>query len=88
MATYVRQFFTQRLAELLNKSIASEWVSRIGEVIFAEVEKIDSITKSVIVNIGKTNGYVSRNNQIPNEKLIPGKKYKFVVEKVKEQSKD
>lgn len=86
--TYVAQLFTHRLTELTNKTIIEEWMPKVGSTIIAEVEKIDEQRKFVIVNLEKTSGYVDKKNQIPNEKLIPGRHYKFVVEKVKEQSKD
>lgn len=87
MVQYILQLFKQRLAELSNKTIAQEWSPRIGEVIFAEVEKNDEHNGSYIINLETTSGYLQRNETIKGEVLQPGKKYWFVIKNVKEQSR-
>jgi hypothetical protein len=57
-------------------------------VIRCEVEKIDS-DGTVYVNLSNgILGEVSRNEQIPGEKLIPGKKYDFYIKRVKQNSQN
>lgn len=87
MVQYILQLFKQRLAELSNKTIAQEWSPRIGEVIFAEVEKNDEHNGSYIINLETTSGYLQRSETIKGEVLHPGKKYWFVIKNVKEQSR-
>jgi len=73
-----------------NKSIYSQWIDKKGSIIYAEVENVDARKRLVTValdNEGKIFGVVSRAEQNPDEKLIPGSKYKFFVKDVLEQTK-
>jgi hypothetical protein len=51
------------------------------------VEKVDHKSKIVTVNLGKIFGTVPKIELNPNEKLVPGCKYKFYVKDVLQQSK-
>ncbi|WP_033160060.1 transcription termination factor NusA [Mycoplasmoides alvi] len=87
MVRYILQLFKQRIAELTNKSIASEWIDRVGTLIYAEVEKKDDKNGSYIINLEKTSGYLQRSETIKGENLHLGHKYWFVIKAVKEQSR-
>mgnify|MGYP003292987137 CR=1 FL=1 len=79
--------FKQGVSIESNKNIYKEWAPKIGTIVYAEVEKIDSRSKLIQVNLGKTYGVVRRVDANPDERLIPGTKYKFVIKSVKEQTK-
>ncbi|WP_052663103.1 transcription termination factor NusA [Mycoplasmoides pirum] len=87
MVQYVLQLFKQRIAELTNKSIVSEWIDKVGTLIYAEVEKKDERNNAYIINLETTSGYLQRSETIRGENLQLGKKYWFVIKAVKEQSR-
>lgn len=84
---YILQLFKQKITELTNKTVVAEWLPRVGEVIFAEVEKKDDRNGSYIINLETTSGYLQRSETIRGENLQPGKKYWFVIKEAKEQSR-
>lgn len=83
------QIFKQKLNEINNIKIFQEWSPRVGELIFAEIEKYDSRGGFYTVSLddGKNFGFLSKKESIPTEDLKPGNKYKFLIKEVKEQSK-
>lgn len=85
VANHVSQIFSQKLNEISNFKVYDEWKDKIGSIIRAEVERVEN--KYVEVNLGSTMGVVIRSEQIPNEKLEPGKSYLFLIKDIKEQSK-
>ncbi|MDE5553537.1 MAG: transcription termination factor NusA [Malacoplasma sp.] len=85
VANHVSQIFGQKLNEISNFKVYDQWKDKIGSIIRAEVERVEN--KYVEVNLGSTMGVVIRSEQIPNEKLEPGKSYLFLIKDIKEQSK-
>jgi len=86
---HMLQVFKHDINIETNKTIYQEWIGKKGTIIEAEVEKIDSRNRSIIVNLGNEQyGIVSRNDQNPDEHLIEGAKYKFYIKDVLEQSKN
>lgn len=84
---HILQVFKHDISIESNKSVYKNWIDKKGEVIFAEVEKVDARSKMALVNLGKTYGVVPRAESNPFEELIPGCKYKFVIKDVLEQTK-
>lgn len=87
VVTHMLLVFKQGVSIESNKNIYKEWAPKIGTIVYAEVEKIDAKSKLIQVNLGKTYGVVRRLDANPDEKLIPGAKYKFVIKDVKEQTR-
>lgn len=87
MVIHILQVFKHNISTQSNAEIYKEWQPRIGEVIFAEVEKNDIRGGFVTVNLKDTMGFLSRQEQIPGEHLMPGESYNFYVKDVKEQTK-
>lgn len=85
VASHVSQIFSQKLNEISNNKVYDAWKDKIGSIIRAEVERVDN--KYIEVNLGSTMGVLIRSEQIPNEKLEPGKSYLFLIKDIKEQSK-
>lgn len=81
---HIMQIFKQSIAVQANNEIYNEWKDRVGEIVFAEVEKDDH---GIFVNLENGQyGFMSSREGIPGEKLFPGKKYNFLVKEVKQQS--
>ena len=81
---HIMQIFKQSITVQANNEIYNEWKDRVGEIIFAEVEKDDH---GIFVNLENGQyGFMSSREGIPGEKIIPGKKYNFLVKEVKQQS--
>ena len=84
IVNHVMQIFKQCITVQANNEIYNEWKDRVGEIIYAEVEKDDH---GIFVNLGNGQyGFMSTRDSIPNEKLIPGHKYNFLIKEVKQQS--
>lgn len=84
---HILQVFKHDISIESNKSVYKEWAPRIGSIVYEEVEKIDSRSKLILVNLGKTYGVVTKVETNPDEKLEPGFKYNFVVKTVMQNSK-
>lgn len=87
VVAHIFQIFKQNISLESNKQIYLEWSPKIDEVINAEVEKVDEKAGFVIVNLGNTYGFLSNQEKIPGELLVPGQKYNFYIKEVKEQTK-
>ena len=85
---HMLQVFKHGVVIESNKNTYHEWISKKGSVIYAEVEKYDAKAKVATINLGKTFGFMPKVESNPEDKfLIPGKKYKFVIKDVLQQSK-
>ncbi|MDR3257927.1 MAG: hypothetical protein LBT17_03955, partial [Mycoplasmataceae bacterium] len=87
LGLYLSQMFKHNVTSQSNKQVYNAWKPRIGEVVYAEVEKVDGKTGYATVNLEGTFGFVSRQETIMGEMLIPGQKYNFYIKDVKEQTK-
>ncbi len=96
------QVFRQSLIEIQNEKTFEKWSPKIGEIVYAEVEKEDEKSGYSIANLSYIDsknlniseltrqanyGFVGFRDKIPNEKLIPGQRYKFLIKDVKRQTK-
>ncbi|WEK82824.1 MAG: transcription termination factor NusA [Mycoplasma sp.] len=79
------QMFKQRINVQSNVVIYNRWKDRVGQIIYAEVEKNDRHGIVVDLNNGEF-GFLSRKDSIPGENLYPGQKYKFYIKEVLQQS--
>lgn len=87
VVAHILQIFKSNITIRTNSQVYKEWKDKLGTVIQAEVEKIDSRSGFVIVDLGTTFGFLSNNEKIPGELLNPGQIYSFYIKDVKEQSK-
>ena len=84
IVNHIMQIFKQSITMQANNEIFNEWKDRVGEIVFAEVEKDDH---GIFVNLENGQyGFMSAREGIPGEKLIPGHKYNFLIKEVKQQS--
>ncbi len=87
IVSHILQIFKSNITIQSNVQVFKEWKEKLQTVIQAEVEKVDSRSGFVIVNLGTTFGFLSNSEKIPGETLIPGQKYSFYIKDIKEQSK-
>ena len=87
VVSHILQVLKHDISIESNKLIYKQWIDKKGSIIYAEVEKVDHKSKVVTVNLGKIFGIVPKNELNPNEKLVPGCKYKFYIKDVLQQSK-
>lgn len=81
----IMQTFRQLILMQSNNVIYQRWKDRVGTIIYAEVEKNDN--HGVVVNLENGEfGYLGRKDIIPNENLMPGQKYRFLVKEVLQSS--
>ncbi|BAC43901.1 transcription termination/antitermination protein NusA [Malacoplasma penetrans] len=83
ITSHFAQILTHNLNDISNSKVYEEWKDKVGNIIRAEVEKVDN--RLVEVNLGSTKGVVLRSEQIPGEELQPGQSYLFLIKEVKSQ---
>jgi N utilization substance protein A len=84
-AQTAKQVILQRIREAEKESIFSEYKSKEGEIISGIVQRVEG--KNVFLDIGKTLGVLSKEEQVPGEFYRPGQRLKVYVLKVEETPK-
>ncbi|GAI02171.1 unnamed protein product [marine sediment metagenome] len=81
-AQTAKQVIMQRLREAERESIFEEYKSKEGQIISGIVQRIEG--RNVFLDIGKTLGILSKEEQVPGEFYRPGQRLKVFVLKVEE----
>ncbi len=81
-AQTAKQVIMQRLREAERESIFEEYKSKEGQIVSGIVQRIEG--KNVFLDIGKTLGILSKEEQVPGEFYRPGQRLKVFVLKVEE----
>jgi N utilization substance protein A len=81
-AQTAKQVIIQRLREAERESIFEEYKSKEGQIISGIVQRIEG--KNVFLDIGKTLGTLSKEEQVPGEFYRPGQRLKVLVLKIEE----
>ena len=84
-AQTAKQVILQKIREAEKNVIASEYKSKEGEIISGVIQRIEGAT--VLVDIGKTLGFLNREEQIPGEFYRQGQRLKFYILKVEDTPK-
>jgi len=84
-AQTAKQVILQKIREAEKETISEEYKSREGEIISGIVQRVEGHT--VFVDIGKTLGILSREEQIPGEFYRPGQRLKLYILKVEDTPK-
>jgi len=84
-AQTAKQVVVQRIREAERNIIYDNFVSREGEMVTGQVERVEG--KNVFIDLGKAEGLLAANEQIPHEKYNPGERYKLYVTEVRKTSK-
>ena len=85
-AQAANQVLTQRIREAERNLVLNEFLEKKGTLITGIIQKIDD-RRNVIVNIGKTDAIMPRNEQIPGEYYKPGNRIRVFVLNVKETTR-
>jgi N utilization substance protein A len=84
-AQTAKQVILQKIREAEKETISSEYRSKEGEIVSGIVQRIEGHT--VFVDIGKTLGILSRDEQIPGEFYRPSQRLKLYIMKVEDTPK-
>jgi N utilization substance protein A len=84
-AQTAKQVIIQRIRDVEKESIFSEYKSKEGEVVSGIVQRIEN--KNVFLDLGKTSGLLSKEEQIPGEFYRIGQRMKVYILKVEEDLK-
>ena len=84
-AQTAKQVILQRIREAEKETIFSEYKSKEGEIISGIVQRVEG--RNIFIDIGKTLGLLSREEQVPGEFYRPGQRLKVFVLKVEETPK-
>ena len=81
-AQTAKQVMIQRIREAERGSIYEEFVDRKGQIITGTVSRFEG--GALVVNIGRTEGFLPRSEQIPGETHQPGERVRAMILDVRE----
>jgi len=84
-AQTAKQVIIQKIREAERESIFQEYKSKEGEILSGIVQRIEG--RNVFLDIGKTLGVLSKEEQVPGEFYRPGQRLKVFVLKIEETPK-
>lgn len=84
-AQTAKQVIIQRIREAERKVLFDEFKDKEGSLINGTVQQIEG--NNIIINIGKTNGVMPPQEQIPNERYYIGQRLKVYVSQVEETTR-
>ena len=84
-AQTAKQVILQKIREAERETVLSEYKSKEGEVVSGIVQRIED--RNVFLNIGKTLGILTKEEQMPREFYRPGQRLKVYILKVEETRK-
>ncbi len=84
-AQTAKQVILQKIREAEKETISSEYKSKEGEIVAGIVQRVEGNT--VFVDIGKTLGVLSREEQIPGEFYRPSQRIRVYILKVEDTPK-
>ena len=82
-AQTAKQMIIQKTRERERTSIFQDFTDRIGTIVTGTVVRAES--GNLIVNIGRTEGFLPRSEQIPGETHQPGERIRVLILEVREQ---
>jgi len=77
---HARQAMVQKLYEIERKLVATNYQSKVGELVSGVVYEVEK--KGVILTLEKAQAILPYSGQIPGEKYYPGQRLKCLLEKV------
>ena len=84
-AQTAKQVILQKMKETERETILQEYRAKEGEIVSGIIQRIEG--KNVFLDIGKTIGFLAREEQIPGEFYRPGARLKVFVLKVEDTPK-
>lgn len=80
-AQTAKQIIIQRIREAERDVVFQDYERRVGEIVNGVIQRSEG--SSVVVNLGKTEGYLPRREQVPGENYRPGERIRALVTDVK-----
>jgi N utilization substance protein A len=71
-AQTAKQVILQRIKEAERETVYQYFEERVGEIVQGKVQSIDYTTGTVLVNLDRAEGIMSKEDQIPTERYRPG----------------
>jgi len=84
-AQVAKQILIQRLREAEKNTLLQEYKAKESQVLTGVVQQIEG--RNVFINLGKLNGIMLPQDQVPTERYYPGQRLKVYVMKVEETPK-
>lgn len=84
-AQTARNIVIQQIKDAERQSIYDDYINREREIITGDVQRIDY--NNIYINLGKTEGFIPPNEQVPTENIKPGDRVKLFVAEVKSTPK-
>ncbi len=81
-AQTAKQVILQKIKEAERESVFGEYKSKEGEIVSGIVQRIEG--RNILLDIGKTLGVLSKEEQVPGEFYRPGQRLKVYLMKVEE----
>jgi len=81
-AQNAKQFMMQKIREAERGSIFDEYSKRVGEIVTGTMSRFEG--GAVLVNLGRTEGFLPRSEQIPGETHHPGERVRGMILDVRE----
>jgi N utilization substance protein A len=85
-AQTAKQVVVQKIRESEREVLFNEFRDKAGELLTGVVQQVEG--RNIIINLGKTNGILFPNEQIPNENYFIGQRIKIYVVSVEETTKN
>ena len=82
----IKQNLMQRIKEIEKENLYSEFYSRIGEIIIADIHQMNR--REIRLNVEKTEVILPKEEQIYNERYRMGQSIRCIVKSVKKMTKD
>lgn len=84
-AQTAKQVIVHRIREAEREVVFNEFSDKEGTIINANVQRTEN--GNVYIDLGKTNGVMFPNDQIPNEKYYPGQRVKVLIIRVEQTNR-
>ncbi len=84
-AQTAKQVIIQRIREAERDIVFTEYKDKEGEVLNCTVQRVEGDT--IICDLGKSNGVLFRNEQIPGERYYPNQRFRVFVVRVEQSAK-
>ncbi len=82
-AQTAKQVMIQRIREDERNSIFEEFSTRVGTIVTGTITRVEA--GGLVINIGRTDGFLPRSEQIPGEAHQPGERIRGMILDVREQ---
>lgn len=84
-AQTAKQVIIQRIREAERDIVFTEYKDKEGEILNCTVQRVEGDT--IICDLGKSNGVLFRNEQIPGERYYPNQRFRVFVVRVEQSAK-